>query len=97
MPIAGQNFSVNVAVYLERGNLGECIAAMAVDVVALRVAPLDEIDRPDVRSDRCVAFPAKRLFEALGMRPPFLVGDREAVPVFHDGFDSLVVAGLVLG
>lgn len=89
--------SVNLAVALHRNEIGKCVATLAVDVVARRVAPLDKLAAPQVRSDRCVAFPAKCLFDLLGVRLPFLVADGEAVPVFHDGFDSLVVAGLVPG
>ena len=89
--------SVNLAVSLHRTEAGECIATLGIDVVAARLAPLDEIDGPDVRSDHCVAFPAKCILDLLGFRFPLPMADCEAVPVFHDGFDSCVVAGLVPG
>lgn len=90
-------YSVNLAVALHCSEIGECVATLGIDVIARGLAPLDELAAPQVRSDHCVAFPAKCLFELLDIRLPFPVADRQAVPVFHDGFDLLVVAGLVPG
>lgn len=91
------SYSVNLAVALHRTPTGECIATLGIDLVAVRLAPCDEIDGPDVRSDHCIAFPAQSLFQLLGVRMPFPVSARQAVPVFHDGFDLLPVASVVPG
>lgn len=89
--------SMAVAVYLHRGPVGECCATLGIDIQAPGAAPRLEFTGADDGSNNPVSFPLETVLRALGLGKEAFEGCGQCVPVFHEGADLLVAAGLIPG